>query len=680
MLAALYCADVPLNLNYLFIRRRPKFLSIFAGEESAQPHPDGGALQSLDAAAFADGLCDGDPAVSRIIGNYLHSLATFHGQMMQVNADVMAAYLHTPQGEPIEPDCYAPISTVSPPMSVSNLPFVSRGIITSQSAEGALELSLNLTLNEHRYLLDHAIGGAVLSSGERVYLVPLTVALEIMAETASLLMPGLSISALQNVRASKRLRVSTFGCPIRVTATIDLKRSNIIVAEILSADENADSEATPMMACEVVFAHQLAGPPAVSPVPADKPSKLPHLYGEGAMFHGETMQSIERIDSVGERCISVTGQVRPATGWFATDPNPRFLCDPLLLDNATQAVLFYLYENNAELSALLPFFIDSIEFFADLVSWQNTRSRIEVALRAVTATGTESDITIFSEPGDVLVKFNRLSHRSIAMNEQWQQLIASPADTFLSQELPSIAAVLPRPSHWSAAKMEESLLPTDEASLMWVADYLLSEDEHRFCLRLPNAHRRREWLIGRIAAKDSIRRLALQLNGLIVQPADVEIEQAGDGKPIVSARAARRLGWMPVISISHKDGKSVALAGHPSAASAVGIDIESATEREEGFERLAYADAEKDALQSLSGDARVKLSAQLWCAKEAVGKALGSGLSNNPRSIVVTPAPGGSPHKMIARQASNYQDAFVVHFLPDTEPTHVLAVTVLEPA
>ena len=84
--------------------------------------------------------------------------------------------------------------------------------------------------------------------------------------------------------------------------------------------------------------------------------------------------------------------------------------------------------------------------------------------------------------------------------------------------------------------------------------------------------------------------------------------------------------WPPSISIAHSQGNAVALAVlDPEAL--VGIDLESLTHRREDFESIAFSPDERDLLAALAPDLRQEWALRMWCAKEAVGKALGRGLS-----------------------------------------------------
>lgn len=69
----------------------------------------------------------------------------------------------------------------------------------------------------------------------------------------------------------------------------------------------------------------------------------------------------------------------------------------------------------------------------------------------------------------------------------------------------------------------------------------------------------------------------------------------------------------------------------------VGIDVEAITATGfEGFDEVALAPEEVQALAGLSGRALLRARARLWARKEAVLKATGHGLSIDPREVVVS--------------------------------------------
>jgi phosphopantetheine--protein transferase-like protein len=178
-------------------------------------------------------------------------------------------------------------------------------------------------------------------------------------------------------------------------------------------------------------------------------------------------------------------------------------------------------------------------------------------------------------------------------------------------------------------------LPKDEATLSWCADYVLAPIEIQSYESLSGLARKKEWLLGRIAAKEAVRTLASKLFSIDLCSADVVIFVNEDGKPFVVKIDVADHSWQPHISISHKDGTAIAIAVDPNSSKSVGIDLESISPREEGFERLALTEQERVRFESELATGRDLFLAKSWSAKEAAGKALGDGLAGNPKNFEI---------------------------------------------
>jgi phosphopantetheinyl transferase/acyl carrier protein len=165
--------------------------------------------------------------------------------------------------------------------------------------------------------------------------------------------------------------------------------------------------------------------------------------------------------------------------------------------------------------------------------------------------------------------------------------------------------------------------------------------------------RRREWLLGRCVAKQAVQSLLETNLDLHLSPEQIEIVPDPYGRPLVSysspSPASCGAGvhacsgspdpllpqsWpQPALSIAHSQGAAVALAALDPQ-TLLGVDLESLTHRRENFAAIAFSTDERQLLAALPPDLTQEwaLRAQewalrMWCAKEAVGKALGRGLS-----------------------------------------------------
>lgn len=154
--------------------------------------------------------------------------------------------------------------------------------------------------------------------------------------------------------------------------------------------------------------------------------------------------------------------------------------------------------------------------------------------------------------------------------------------------------------------------PSDEPSA-WLAPDELAELRSR---GLPR--RVRDRIAGRIAAKRA-------LTGLTgVAPLEIRIDTAPSGAPV-----ARVPGHPDVsVSLSHREGHAVAIAV-PSGR--IGVDLELVEPRPAHFAATWLTLRER----RLCGSDELRQTL-VWCAKEAVLKALGTGMALSPHQIEVT--------------------------------------------
>lgn len=753
MLANLASADVPMDLTVLYSRRAPKFLPIFQNLppesiiESFVPQseingssatPGSGILRLSEEEhvainqiadgevyapdmvpnAFADGDISIDPTqeTNGVIASYLAGMARFHAQMMDVQADVMSAFIESQvnpsdatdsidqygfseilsqpgvTATPAEQTCggtaaqqgvsnapgesanvqpaelisrlQASIPSPNDQLAKQELAYLKRARIIAHE-HNVVELALSLSLEEDRFLRDHVIGGEV-QPGEFVCLLPLTVALEIMAEAATLLRPELVFTGFENIKATRRIRVGPDRCEILVQGKISDDDNSRVSVEMSGYDELGIPVAS--MSCIAVFEKRYPSVPSVTTkrdVSAHPIKSKSELYAADGIFHGPSMQSLTALSEFSDRTISATCEIRTANDWFASNQSPEWICDPLLMDNATQVVLLHLLQSGEAVTALLPFYAESIRLFQPIS--KTGSAQIDVQLLRNNSSGTESDITIWQD-STIVAQINKLSHKRISLPASWQAFVDEPHSAFITQAIESTAN-----GDQSIAVINGDHASLDDATVSWFGDYLLSSRERSIFASLRNPRRRKEWLLGRAAAKEAIRRMC---DGINAAPfaCEIEIEQSDNGRPVASERTLAKLGWFPAISISHKDGTAVALAAR--AASTVGIDFELITERESGFEKLAFTEKEQEALLKVPPAVRPAAMAKFWCAKEAVGKALGIGMSNNPKSLEIYKPETSADQLVVMRAENANQPGYLVHCLVSSG--HVVAVTALE--
>lgn len=183
-----------------------------------------------------------------------------------------------------------------------------------------------------------------------------------------------------------------------------------------------------------------------------------------------------------------------------------------------------------------------------------------------------------------------------------------------------------------------------------VVESYLSEGERRMWEDFPvDGPRRREWLAGRIAAKEAV---AVRLGLSAPDFREIEVLPNPRGRPVVRLAS----GEGPCVSIAHTRTRAAAAA----AETPVGFDFEDAA-RAVDFLLRAFSEEEREALASVgapvAGEAVAGGAGLLpyWCAKEAAAKAAGTGLGGFGRGWLV--APGGEVDEVVVTRG---EERFVV--------------------
>jgi phosphopantetheinyl transferase len=111
--------------------------------------------------------------------------------------------------------------------------------------------------------------------------------------------------------------------------------------------------------------------------------------------------------------------------------------------------------------------------------------------------------------------------------------------------------------------------------------------------------------------------------------AEIEILPDEQGAPVVVCPMLEGLCEPPAVSLAHTHGHAAALAAIGTPGAGLGIDIERLLPRAQGFAELALTETEQRLLEQLPAERSEEWLLRVWCAREAAGKALGTGLTGN---------------------------------------------------
>ncbi len=156
---------------------------------------------------------------------------------------------------------------------------------------------------------------------------------------------------------------------------------------------------------------------------------------------------------------------------------------------------------------------------------------------------------------------------------------------------------------------------------------LLNASESARLATLTVDKRRRDWLLGRLTAKQLLQTVLQGSAGQSIRLDQIVIENDAEGAPFASLNA-ERLGYN--LSISHSNGAAFC-AVHPQ--STVGADMERIETRDWSFVRSYFTQSEIAQIEAAGPEQQDLLSTAIWSGKEAVLKVLREGLRLDTRTI-----------------------------------------------
>ena len=499
---------------------------------------------------------------------------------------------------------------------------------------------------EDRYLLDHTLGGTVSRTDPELHALapmPLAMSIEILAEGASCLLPELTVTGLRELRAHRWL---AFG---DTPQTLELSVRRLaaeggcerVRVELRSLDDG-DAGVDPVVEATVLLSERFPSPPEVAEVALRDgmpPRRLggpgERLYGE-AMFHGPLWQAVRSIHAVAPAGASAELEVLARTGLLRGTSVPEFVLDPVVLDAAGQVIGFWAAEMLERAQVVFPFRLAALDLYGPALP-AGERLACTAAIVLEGEQLVRSDIDVLDASGGCWMRLTGWEDKRFAVPERFAPLSRAAQLAPLSQ--PWQAPLAPYRGERVACRRLDAALPADRGlwQPVWASRVLGRRERELFAaLTLPD-NRRLEWLAARTAAKECAIELVRAVYGLELLPADIEILPDGRGAPYVVARELEGLAELPLVSLTHANGRAAALVAlaPPGAQDGIGIDVERLVPRPEGFAQAALSEAERALLEPLPADVAEEWLLRMWCAREAAGKAFGSGLGGGAEAPCV---------------------------------------------
>lgn len=503
-------------------------------------------------------------------------------------------------------------------------------------------------LDEDRYLLHHTMGQAVSRTDPDLAalpLMPLAMSIEILAETASCLLPQRVVTGLREVRANRWLAFGDRPTTVELTARrLDGNGGHDRVrVELRNLDDAASSG--PVVEGTVLLDDGFPPAPVRADFPVDdaRPSRFRSgtPYGE-AMFHQPLWQGVDRVESVAPGGALAQLRVLPRNGLLRTTPSPDFVLDPVVLDAAGQVVGFWAAEVLDRARVVFPFRLEALDLFGP----PPREGELLTCTAGIELHGehiVHSDVDVSNSAGRSWMRLTGWEDKRFDVPERFRPLTLPGALMPLST--PWRDAIAPHDRQPVSCRRLDARLPADTAlwKQVWASRVLSRRERELFgSLGLPE-RRQLEWLAARTAAKECVGELLRAERGVELLPADIEILPDERGCPVVIAPGCDGAGTRAIVSLTHAHGLAAAFAALVAEGprAGVGIDVEPLVERPPGFAEAALGEQERRLLEPLPAGSVDEWLLRCWCAREAAGKTLGSGLalgSERPVAIAIDTA------------------------------------------
>ncbi|EOD63159.1 polyketide synthase [Amycolatopsis vancoresmycina DSM 44592] len=458
-----------------------------------------------------------------------------------------------------------------------------------------LDTTLTVSLDAMPYLLDHCFfkQPPQADPGDRWPVVPATTVIDHLMRFAEQAAPGRHAVAVHDVRLSQWITaVPPVTVPVRVRP-----QGPDRVSAALAGYSQAVVELAPAY-------------PAAAPAPWRFPAsaeRVPEttaaqLYDERWMFHGPRFQGVTELTAVGERHVRAVLTTPPAPG--------------ALLDNVGQVLGYWIMSRLPERTTVFPVAMREIRFHGAHPA-PGERLECLVRITGLTDEFLDADMQLVHD-GRVWAEFTGWRDRRFDSTAHIRQADRTPERSTLSHE---------QPGGWALVHEQWPDLATRE---LIMRNYLAGPERDAYDRRPPRG--RRQWLLGRIAAKDAVRQFLWARGEAEMFPAELRIGNDDAGCPFAIGAYGRDLPEL-TISVAHRAEAGVAIARH----GPCGIDVEEVGPRSQSTVEAALGPGELALFASLPGDPE-RWFARFWTAKEAVAKRLGTGLRGEPRDFEVVAA------------------------------------------
>ena len=523
-------------------------------------------------------------------------------------------------------------------------PLVSDAAELSASPGVSCEYAKEFYHNELPFLLDFAYGNSQLSYTDPnlrgLVLLTIPVGVEIMAETARRVMPSRVVVAIEDFSCRRMAqfvkgKMALFIRAERV-AWSDLQYAAV---KVQIRDDSPNSAYTwPIMEATVILAAEPPGAQSARVDPLSKPRAV-HWSGReiypSKLGFGKRLRGIVFAESWGENGLDYEVAVPDPADSLSFTRFPLWEVDPLLLQTVVSGFLLWRSHDRFPGAFSYPFRFRRLELKGALPG-AGSRLNCYLRLSGVTPKSHICDITVTAGNGNAVMEISGWEEITSRIPKEYCQLVLQPASSFITETIPPEALGVPATDVASAfiTDVPYPMFERDEEFWLKILSHVVLNARERrdFGSLGGSTPRRTEWLFGRIVAKEAVRRFLRDCYQARWSYADVDVWKNDKGKPIAIGAWKDNITSEIDVGIAHTAQFVVAVVA---ANMRVGIDVESvARDLSEEFTRGVFDADELDFAAQAPNAAQAVI--RFWCAKEAVSKALGTGIRWSPKEMKIS--------------------------------------------
>lgn len=459
------------------------------------------------------------------------------------------------------------VDVESVPLSFSEAwPFLGEII---EKGEGYLYCRRHFDLHWDDFIYDHMLGGPWSHRQPREFplpVIPFTVSMEIIAEAAAFLCDGQQwVSQVDNVRSYRWLALERGYLVLDIVAQLQEQLApDIWDVHVQLFQPSRGSERRLVFEGDVRLTSQLNPSPPATPCQwqDSQPSRWSdeQLYTEG-MFHGPRLQGVKHIRQVSQQGIEADLEVMRVDNFFRDIARPIFQIDAPLLDAAAQLVAYWGSEFFGVNFHTFPFSVRVFEQYAPPLP-AGTPISCRGWLSFDGERQLQGNFEFLNSEDVVIARVFGLLEIFIRVPLEYHQLRREAQVAYWSEPWQEEVGMLSR---------RLTLVPVNFLDELGgvikyiIAHLIFTQSEREFWYSLPEqGSDRKQWLLGSLVAKETIRQFALQKFDLALGPLDIQLFPTESGNLQVYCPPLERMGVVPEISISQNQNVFVAAAVEPS--------------------------------------------------------------------------------------------------------------------